>query len=44
MAAARPSGFQYHIEKPVTLLNLGGIVALLALKGQPPSQGDATVG
>ena len=30
------AGFQYHIEKPVTLTNLAGIVALLALK-VPPS-------
>src|SRR3989442_10016373 len=27
-------GFQYHIEKPVTLEKLAGIVALLALKAQ----------
>jgi len=26
------AGFQYHIEKPVTLEKLGGVVALLALK------------
>jgi CheY-like chemotaxis protein len=26
------AGFQYHIEKPVTLQKLAGIVALLALK------------
>ena len=32
------AGFQYHIEKPVTLDNLAGIVALLALKDPPPSQ------
>src|SRR3989442_14440588 len=30
-----PAGFQYHIEKPVTLEKLGGVVALLALKAQP---------
>ena len=29
------AGFQYHIEKPVTLEKLGGVVALLALKAQP---------
>ena len=32
------AGFQYHIEKPVTLDNLAGVVALLALKAPPPSQ------
>jgi len=32
------AGFQYHIEKPVSLEKLAGVVALLALKAQPPSQ------
>ena len=32
-------GFQYHIEKPVTLEKLAGIVALLALKDHSPSHG-----
>ena len=32
------AGFQYYIEKPVTLEKLAGIVALLALKAQPPLQ------
>ena len=32
------AGFQYHIEKPVTLENLAGIVALLALKDPVPPQ------
>ena len=32
------AGFQYHIEKPVSLERLAGVVALLALKAQPPSQ------
>jgi CheY-like chemotaxis protein len=32
------AGFQYHIEKPVTLKKLAGIVALLALKAQAPSR------
>ncbi len=30
------AGFQYHIEKPVTLARLAGVVALLALKGHSP--------
>ena len=30
------AGFQYHIEKPVALENLAGIVALLALKVEAP--------
>jgi CheY-like chemotaxis protein len=30
------AGFQYHIEKPVTLEKLAGIVALLALKAPSP--------
>ena len=29
------AGFQYHVEKPVSLEKLGGIVALLALKDPP---------
>jgi CheY-like chemotaxis protein len=33
------AGFQYHVEKPVTLQHLAGVVALLALKGQSPPQG-----
>ncbi|PYN84344.1 MAG: hypothetical protein DMD87_27925 [Candidatus Rokuibacteriota bacterium] len=33
------AGFQYHIEKPVTLEKLVGVVALLALKVRPPQQG-----
>ena len=33
------AGFQYHIEKPVTLEKLAGIVALLALKAHAPLQG-----
>jgi len=33
------AGFQYHVEKPVTLQRLGGVVALLALKAQSPPQG-----
>lgn len=32
------AGFQYHIEKPVTLERLAGVVALLALKAPAPSQ------
>jgi CheY-like chemotaxis protein len=32
------AGFQYHIEKPVTLKRLAGVVALLALKAPSPSQ------
>ena len=32
------AGFQYHIEKPISLEKLAGVVALLALKAQPPSQ------
>ena len=32
------AGFQYHIEKPVSLEKLAGVVALLALKAPPPSQ------
>jgi CheY-like chemotaxis protein len=32
------AGFQYHIEKPVALEKLAGVVALLALKGHPLSQ------
>jgi CheY-like chemotaxis protein len=32
------AGFQYHIEKPVTLEKLVGVVALLALKGSYPQQ------
>ena len=32
------AGFQYHIEKPVALEKLAGVVALLALKGQSLSQ------
>ena len=32
------AGFQYHVEKPVTLQQLAGVVALLALKPQSPSQ------
>jgi CheY-like chemotaxis protein len=32
------AGFQYHIEKPVALQKLAGVVALLALKGHPLSQ------
>lgn len=31
------AGFQYHIEKPVTLEKLAGTVALLALKAPSPS-------
>ena len=31
------AGFQYHVEKPVTLQQLAGVVALLALKPQSPS-------
>jgi CheY-like chemotaxis protein len=30
------AGFQYHIEKPVALKRLGGIVALLAMKDPSP--------
>ena len=30
------AGFQYHVEKPVTLQQLAGVVALLALKPQSP--------
>jgi CheY-like chemotaxis protein len=30
------AGFQYHIEKPVALKRLAGIVALLAMKAQSP--------
>ena len=33
------AGFQYHIEKPVTLEKLVGIVALLALKNHAPLPG-----
>jgi CheY-like chemotaxis protein len=33
------AGFQYHIEKPVTLEKLAGIVALLALKAHSPQEG-----
>ena len=33
------AGFQYHIEKPVTLERLAGVVALLALKAHFPSYG-----
>jgi CheY-like chemotaxis protein len=33
------AGFQYHIEKPVMLENLVGVVALLALKAHSPLQG-----
>jgi CheY-like chemotaxis protein len=29
------AGFQYHIEKPVALEKLAGVVGLLALKGNP---------
>lgn len=36
------AGFQYHIEKPVTLDNLAGVVALLALKAPPPSHTPRT--
>src|SRR6058998_1368858 len=32
------AGFQYHIEKPVTLQQLAGVVELLALKPQSPPQ------
>src|SRR5437870_9618864 len=32
------AGFQYHVEKPVTLQQLAGVVALLALKPQSPPQ------
>src|SRR5436309_7003608 len=32
------AGFQYHLEKPVAIEKLVGVVALLALKAQPPSQ------
>ena len=32
------AGFQYHIEKPVTLEKLVGVVALLALKASYPEQ------
>jgi CheY-like chemotaxis protein len=32
------AGFQYHIEKPVTLEKLAGTVALLALKAHAPSR------
>ena len=35
------AGFQYHIEKPVSLEKLAGVVALLALKGRSPSQEHA---
>ncbi len=31
------AGFQYHIEKPVSLKKLAGVVALLALKAPSPS-------
>jgi CheY-like chemotaxis protein len=30
------AGFQYHIEKPVALKKLAGVVALLAMKAQSP--------
>jgi CheY-like chemotaxis protein len=33
------AGFQYHIEKPVMLEKLVGVVALLALKAHSPQQG-----
>ena len=36
------AGFQYHIEKPVSLEKLAGVVALLALKGRPPSREHAS--
>ena len=36
------AGFQYHVEKPVTLDNLAGIVALLALKVPAPAQTPRT--
>ena len=32
-------GFQYHLEKPVTLEKLIGVVALLALKAPAPQPG-----
>ena len=32
------AGFQYHVEKPVTLQQLAGVVALLALNPQSPPQ------
>ena len=32
------AGFQYHVEKPVTLQQLAGVGALLALKPQSPPQ------
>jgi len=32
------AGFQYHVEKPVALQQLAGVVALLALKPQSPPQ------
>jgi hypothetical protein len=32
------AGFQYHLEKPVTLEKLVGVVALLALKAHSPQQ------
>jgi CheY-like chemotaxis protein len=37
------AGFQYHIEKPVTLEKLAGIVALLALKAHSPQEGERRV-
>src|SRR5512132_295810 len=37
------AGFQYHIEKPVTLEKLAGIVALLALKAIPLRKGERRV-
>ena len=33
------AGFQYHLEKPVTLEKLIGVVALLALKADSPLEG-----
>ena len=33
------AGFQYHLEKPVTLEKLVGVVALLALKAHSPQEG-----
>ena len=35
-ASALRAGFQYHIEKPVTLHTLAEIVSILALKAQSP--------
>ena len=34
-ASVLRAGFQYHVEKPVTLHNLAEIVSLLALKAHP---------